>query len=159
MLPFSGVMLSPIFTRFGLQPRMLSLYALPPTLPGRSHGLYMLGATLFWLLFFSTSCRPLSASTVYPVGLGCPGGTYESGLGSRLPLLSYISKVDRVFHEQGGARHVLSIHLSGIVKGMTQFSAFAGAATALAVAVMSAVGWLKNRPMRVSIALPLAAVR
>ena len=52
-----------------------------------------------------------------------------------------------------------SVHLSGIVNGLTQFIAFAGEASAVAVAPMSAVCMPKNFAISVDTGLPRAVVR
>src|SRR5205807_117374 len=52
-----------------------------------------------------------------------------------------------------------SIHLSGIVNGLTHVSALAGEASAVADAPTSAVGTPKIPPRNVGIALPRAMVR
>src|SRR5687768_14571548 len=80
---------------------------------------------------------------------------YTSAFGIRSPLLSYRSKVLLTVH--GGLE--FSIQRSGIVNGFTHLIAFAGEASAVAVAPMSAVGTPKIPPISVWIGFVRAVVR
>lgn len=61
--------------------------------------------------------------------------------------------------EHGVVAHWCSIHLSGIVNGSTQFSAFAGAAVAVAVAETSTLSTPKSWAISVVTGFSRAAVR
>src|SRR5829696_9876991 len=80
---------------------------------------------------------------------------YTSGLASGFPLLS--NMLNSSFTSHGPFWR--SDHLSGMVKGITQVSALAGDASAVAVAMMSTVGTPKNGPISVGTGLALCAVR
>src|SRR3954462_13943003 len=79
-----------------------------------------------------------------------------SGLAIGFPFLSNASYVE-VSEFHGG--DVFSIHLSGIVNGLTQSIALAGEASAVAVAPISAFAIPKYRAMLVATGLPLESVR
>src|SRR6266853_4633438 len=86
---------------------------------------------------------------------------YTSGFGSGLFLLSAMSNVESTVHGPSGApfESLCSIHLSGIMNGLTHVSALAGEASAVADAPMSAVGTPNMAARNVGIALPRAVVR
>src|SRR5256885_12309123 len=86
---------------------------------------------------------------------------YTSGFGSGVPLLSAMSNVESTVHAPSATpfASLCSIHLSGIVNGLTHVSALAGEASAVADAPTSAVGTPKIPPRNVGIALPRAMVR
>src|SRR5262245_28818258 len=73
------------------------------------------------------------------------------------PWLSYMSKVELSESKPPGS--CFSIHLSGIVNGLTHVIALAGEASAVATASMLAVFTPKTRPISVCSGLPRAAVR
>src|SRR5689334_17876792 len=96
------------------------------------------------------SCVPLSAM-LYP-----RAGSYASAGLRTFPLLSYRSYV-LVFMFQGG--FVFSIHLSGMMNGLTHVMPPAGEASAVAVAAISTVGTPNIGPINVDTGLLRLMVR
>src|SRR5947207_3352911 len=80
---------------------------------------------------------------------------YTSGFASRLLWLSYISNVSSGSH----GPVCRSTHLSGMMNGLTHLTAFAGDASAVAIAITSTVRTPKIGPISVGIGLSRAVVR
>src|SRR5215467_9792401 len=88
-------------------------------------------------------------------------GMYTSGLGRGFPELSYKSKVEFAVQGPSGMpfASLFSIHLSGIVQGLTQVAPFVNEASLVALAPMSTVEMPNNFTMNVGIALFRATER